>query len=529
MTSTKEDPNRLVGTVLGSRFEIKALAALDEAGARYEATDTELSNMASVRVLHRIRPDDASLRRLLELLTEVSSLEVDGIKRLRAVGRTRTKDVYYATDAVVGQALVERLEVGPLMPEDAATCLADAGEILAQAHRRGVVHGALHPGAVVLPPKNSNGSVQLLDFGLGPLTISLNVQGGSGTSAVTAYQSPEQAKAEPFDHRADIYALGALLYEALTGQAPFAGQSAFEVLALQLRGEAPSLARGDARFQDSPLQQVIDHCMQVSPADRYETMQALVMALRRAGQAEATRKVRLSGPRPAPAPAPERGAPRPQVSKPLVKAATTKAKAKAKAKAKSQSAKSKKAKKGKKGKAGPPSLGMSRVTILGGILVILLLVVGFVLFLVYAPTEDDPSAHEERVSNRSNRPTPEPEEQPADSKSRNRANEPRREAGDGMKIALVSQNEGLNPKAVKLILEGNSALAQGKFPQAVKRFRAARRIAPQSPDVARGLGMAYLNQGKRSAASKELRRYLDLDPNASDKRRIEATLRGLED
>ena len=98
-----------------------------------------------------------------------------------------------------------------------------------------------------------------------------------------------------------------------------------------------------------------------------------------------------------------------------------------------------------------------------------------------------------------------------------------------MKAALLAQDEGINPKALKLISEGNTALAKGRFPVAVKRFRAARRLAPQSPDVARGLGMAYLNQGNRSAAVRELTRYLALEPSAVDRRRIEATLQGLEE
>jgi serine/threonine protein kinase len=535
MTSTVEDPNRLVDTVLGSRFEIKSLSAVDNAGATYDALDTEQGSMASVRVLHRIRPDDGSLRRLLELLTEVSSLEVQGIKRLRAIGRTRAKDVYYATDAVVGQALAQRLERGPLSPEDAATTLAEVGEILAQAHHRGVVHGALHPGAVVIPPKGSGGSVQLLDFGLGPLTVSLNIPGSDMTSAAMPYQSPEQAKAEAFDHRADIYALGALLYESLVGHPPFAGKSAFEVLALQLRGEAPSLAAIDARFEGSPLQQVIDHSMQVRLEDRYDTMQSMVMALRRAAQAEVTRKVRLAGPRPQTAPT-VRGSPKTHTGKttlprsqpgktkspiPRGKTATGKTKA----------AVPDKASGGKAVAGGSPS----RIWLLAGILAALLLTVGFVLWLV-APTllgegaGDRISAIEPAVAGSSGGPAAEqPAKAPRIEPQGGASESPEERAQDAVKAAIVAQAEPLNPRATKLVKEGNLALAEGRFPHAIKSFAAARRLAPHSPEVARGLGMAYLNRGDRRAAARELKRYLDLDPDAVDRSRIEATLRAMDE
>ncbi len=513
MTSAREDPNRLVGTVLGSRFQIKSLIASDEAGVRYDAFDMELGSAASVRVLSSIRPDDSSLRKLIQLLTEVSALNIGGIKTLRAVGRTRERDVYYATDAVLGESLAERLSHGRILAEEAVAAIAGAGEVLAQVHRQGVIHGALHPGAVVVPPKGSRDTVQLLDFGLGPLAVSMNLGALGGSSASTPYQSPEQAKGEPFDHRADVYALGALLYEAITGRPPFAGQSAFEVLALQLRGEAPSLSRGDPRFEGSPLQQVIDTSMQVRPNNRYPSMQAMVIALRRAGREEATRKVRLGGPRPAPSPATKKG------DKPAA--------VKAKAKAKPGAAPS--AKRGRAGKkAAEPRPSLVRTVAVISVVIIAGLGVAYLMWRSLPPLpEEAPVAV---VPQRPERPPPEtsaPEPEP-DRAPRRRPSTEAEPGGKAVKMALAQQPEPLDPQAVDLIQQGNKALLDEQFREAVNRFKRAKRYAPDSPTIARGLGMAYLKQGKRLQAARELRRYLELDPSALDRRRIEMMLRDLE-
>lgn len=496
--------------------------AIDEAGARYDATDSELGTDASVRVLHRIRPDDASLRRLLELLTEVSNLAIPGIKPLRAVGRTRTQDVYYATDQVVGQSLAQRLDRGAMRPLDAVNSLAQAGETLSRAHMNGVVHGALHPGAVILPTgKQDDDAVQLLDFGLGPLVMAADVLPMGTRSAATPYQSPEQAKGDPFDQRADIYAFGALLFEALTGRPPFAGRSALEVLAHQLRGEAPSLAEVEPLFEGSPLQNLIDQSMQINPDDRFSTIDAMVTALRNAGRAEATRK------------------------KPAVTGKSKPSKTSDSAPAKKKEA----AKKASKAAQKPPSArrsprkssstaekGSPWLTVVGG-LIILSAIVGVVLWMTGA---FDNSLPEDQLPNpavdtTAEAPTPAKtpsrdvsEEQP---RRRPRPSRPAPSSSASSESSseppLAAPSPPLPDRAVKLVQEGQDALREKQYSRAISRFRRAKRIAPEHAQIARGLGMALMYAGQTNAAASELERYLELDPNASDRRFIQSSIRTL--
>lgn len=495
----EHDPNRLVGTVLGSRFEIISCAAIDEAGALYNAEDSELGTPASLRVLHRIRPDDASLRRLLELLTEVSNLSVPGIKPLRAVGRTRSKDVYYATDAVEGKSLAQRLDQGPLSVPDAVAALGQAGEILSRAHLAGVVHGALHPGALFIQSQAPTSKVQLLDFGLGPLVMTSNVLPSGSRSAATPYQSPEQAKSDPFDQRADIYALGALLYEALSGRQPFAGRSALEILAHQLRGEAPSLAEVAPSFEGSPLQNVIDQSMQVNPEDRFVSVDAMIVSLRNAGKQEATRK---------------KPTPKPRTGRPTSGAGKKKDKGRAAAPVK------------KKSTASPE--GHPVVTYVVGGLAIAATFIFTALWYTGAlePEVDEsqlptarPIAEDEGIST-----TAEPD--PAPPPRRRLAPRPDPDE-EPPPITSSKQPPPLPERALKLLDQGQEALSNKRYTQAITRFRAAKRLAPEAPQPVRGLGLAYMYSGQTRAAASELDRYLELSPDATDARFIRSTVRTL--
>lgn len=506
--ATTHDPHRLIGTTLGRRFELTTVVATDEAGAMYEASDSELLSPATVRVLHHIRPDDSSLRRLLELLTEVSNLSLPGLKPLRAVGRTRAQDVYYAVDEVRGEPLAQRFDQGHLKVDEVVEIIAAAGEVLGRVHLNGLVHAALHPGAIIVSAQRKHESVFLIDFGLGPLMVGEQVVSAEG--ATTPYKAPEQAKGEPYDHRADIYSLGALLFEGLTGRAPYAGSSALEVLAHQLRGEAPKLSEVDPSFEGSPLQEVVDKAMAINVAERYSATESLVAALRSAARSEAMR------------------------SKPLPGKRAAKPKAKAKASTKQSSAKDRKPDKktGAKTERKIASLKAHPVPeqrnytwyLIGTALVIGSF--GALIYLILGPTGDvvqqaTPPAQID---------TTEDEEEPIVKRQRPRRPRPPEPGDDEERVnpaieaAIKAQSEPLPPRALENIELGQEALLERRYSTAIARFRSAKRAAPTSPEVARGLGLAYMYAGQTEPAADELERYLELAPNAADASRMRSTI-----
>lgn len=494
--TTQLDPNRLVGTVLGSRFEILNCVAFDDAGARYQAQDSELGDHATVRVLHRVRPDDMTLRSLLSLLTEVSSIDLPGLKNLRAVGRTRTRDVYYATDEILGKSLAQRLELGALTPEEALSIVASAGETLGKVHDHGIVHGALHPGAIIFPQRrDSREPAKVLDFGLGPLILATDVLPMGNRSAATPYQSPEQAKNEDFDHRTDIYSLGVILFECLAGRPPFAGASALEVLAHQLQQETPRLSEIKPGLEGSPLQDVIDRSMTVEPRKRYSSMESFVSALKQAAKVESTRKINAPTRAPSHSSAPQAQSSKP--AKPIQKAPP-------------------KRRRRRKKRDLSSILWYS-----AGAVLIVSALVGLILYSAGAFEREverpTPIAHIE------DQPDDESQEQVA-SQTQKRRSQEEGEPNEALQKAIRAQTCPLPPRALRLVQEGNEAMAEGRYRKAISRFSAAKRSAPTSPEVARGLGFALLHEGQINAASRELKRYLELDPRAPDAARVRQTL-----
>jgi cytochrome c-type biogenesis protein CcmH/NrfG len=516
------DPHRLIGTTLGSRFEVTGCVSADEAGALYESGDSELLSPASLRVLHHVRPDDASLRRLLTLLTEVSNLSLPGMRQLRAVGRTRAQDVYYAFDEVRGQSLGQLLEKGPLAVPEAVRIICEVCEILGRAHLHSLVHGALHPGAIIVAKAEgaSAGAVQVIDFGLGPLIMSEAVLSAGNRGATVAYQSPEQAKSEPFNHRADIYALGALLFECLSGRQPYAGRSALEVLALQLRGEAPSLAEVDPTLEGTPLQAVINQSMQVSPDARFATADEMIVALRNAGRAESQRKRPAPGAkRPAPGAAAKDQKPDKRPPPPAERRAAEQRKA---------------AEQRRIAQAWAPAAPKSRF--IGGYVLGGLLIAGAIGLVVYytirppavIPTSRPPAATAAEPADDTDE---EPETQKAPPTPRRRPR-PLDENDAGTKNAafeeaIKAQAQPLPPEAVKLIDEAEDAMRAKRYTTAISRYASAKRLAPDAPTISRGLGFAYMNSGETSSAVREFERYLELSPDASDAHVVRATIASL--
>jgi serine/threonine-protein kinase len=525
MTPKDYEAEQLVGAVLGKRFEIVNCLEEDETGARYAAQDTSQGTTALVRVLHRLRPDDDSLRQLVKLLTEVSGLGIAGVAKLRGVGRTRSRNAYYATDAVTGQSLNQLMESHPPAPSDAVQLINGVAEILELAHGRGLVHGALHPGAVIVAGKGSSQKCHVLDFGLGSLLMAGDVwpAGQQGTTGL--YQAPEQAKGEAFDHRADIYALGALLFYALTGSAPFEGQSPLEILACQLRGEAPSLGAVKPALEGSPLQALVDQCMHAEQGERFQSVGAFIRALANVGRQEASR---VKG---SPAKAPAAAATRP---------ATKGAKG------------AKGGKGGKRTNGARPAAALprsqrgtdsGRSNLLWYALGAIVLFGGLAFFGLSAMEGPDSSA-EALAQTPAARPAP-PEKvtaqktPPASSAKRERlpfggAQNAEQDGGvqnpnggKAIEAAMAEKVPALSEQALGLIAEGNQALDEGQYSRAIARFRSAKRSAPDAPAVARGLGMAYLHAGQTDSAAREFQRYLKLSPNASDGMMVRHTLRQL--
>ncbi len=255
-----------LGTVLARRYEIRAPLGRGGMGEVFEAVDRQLDRTVAVKIL---RPELTADRRLVGRFRReartTARLSHPGIVGVYDVGEEDGR-VFIVMEFVAGSTFTELARLAPLPPASVARIGAAIADALAHAHDRGVVHRDVSPGNLML---TSVGDAKLLDLG-----IARAAQGSTGGPASTsvhgtpAYVAPEQARGGPTDQRADLYALGVVLTELLTGDPPAASGGWAE--------ERPRVvAAAGERFAV-----VLDRCRAFDPGERYARAERLAADLR---------------------------------------------------------------------------------------------------------------------------------------------------------------------------------------------------------------------------------------------------------
>jgi serine/threonine-protein kinase len=275
-----------IGSRLGP-YEVLSPLGAGGMGEVYRARDTRLLRDVAIKVLpEALKGDDEALSRFEREARAIAALSHPNILAIHDVGQEG--DVAYSvTELLEGETLRTALARGPLPSRRALEIGAAVAEGLSAAHSRGIVHRDVKPDNIFL---TSNGVVKILDFGLvrhsdpgwqGADSASPTV-GGTTPGIVLGtlgYMSPEQARGDRADARTDIFALGCVLYEMLTGRRAFEGATAAEAFAAVLRDEPTALtgASGAISAQAAPI---LRHCLEKSPEQRYQTARDLAFALR---------------------------------------------------------------------------------------------------------------------------------------------------------------------------------------------------------------------------------------------------------
>ncbi|MDF1504807.1 serine/threonine-protein kinase [Roseisolibacter sp. H3M3-2] len=214
-------------------------------GVVHRAHDVRLDRTVAVKFLQpHLGADPVAAERFALEARTVAALEHPNICTVHEVGATDDGALYLVMPLYEGETLQARLARGPLPTREAAAVAVQMLRGLAKAHARGVVHRDVKPSNVLLTP---DGVVKLLDFGVAKLA-DVTLTGAQGPIGTLAYMSPEAAMGEPVDHRADLWSLGAVLYEMLAGRRPYASGAALAAASAQGRAPEPeplTRARGD--------------------------------------------------------------------------------------------------------------------------------------------------------------------------------------------------------------------------------------------------------------------------------------------
>ena len=279
MNDHDRDPEAApVPTVLGGRYRIVSPLGSGGMADVYLAEDERLGRLVAVKVLKsRLAADDEFLERFRIEAQAAASLNHPGIVAVYDRG-SADGATYIAMEYVRGESLKQKVRRdGALPPDEAVTIALAVLSALGAAHARAIVHRDATSYNVML---DEGGRVVVTDFGIARMGESALTRTGAmmGTSS---YLSPEQAQGRAADERSDLYSLGVVLYEMLTGRVPFRGESDVAV-AVQHVSAAPPNPRTLAPGVSEALACVIMRALSKDPGDRYQTAEDFAAALRQA-------------------------------------------------------------------------------------------------------------------------------------------------------------------------------------------------------------------------------------------------------
>jgi dipeptidyl aminopeptidase/acylaminoacyl peptidase len=255
-------------------------------GEVYRALDTRLGRQVAVKVLSRSYTNDAEATRRFEQEARAAGMlnhpNIVALYDIGSEGAIR----YIVSELLQGESMRQRIRQGPIPPRKAVDYAVQVARGLAAAHEKGIIHRDLKPENLFI---TRDGQVKILDFGLvkligghheGPpvdehaITLAGTPTEPGRLLGTVGYMAPEQIRGQSGDHRSDLFAFGAILFEMVTGRQAFRGDSPIETLNSILKDEPPEFYELDVRVP-AALERVIRHCLEKNPDERFQSARDL--------------------------------------------------------------------------------------------------------------------------------------------------------------------------------------------------------------------------------------------------------------
>jgi serine/threonine-protein kinase len=280
--TSPSDP--LLGCILDRRYDVLEVLGQGGMGTVYRVRHTMLGRHFALKVLRRELANDAELpKRFIREAKAAAAIAHPNVVQISDFGTLPSGQPFFVMELLEGCSLSELIwRAGPLPPGRAIRLLRQAADGLAAAHAVGVVHRDLKPDNIHVSEAARREVVKVLDFGLAKVAGASRLTRHGIVYGTPHYMSPEQAAGEPVDERSDVYSLGVVLYETLTGHVPFEADTYMGVLTkhLYVQPVPPSQLLPDSAALGG-LEEVALRCLEKKPSKRYGSMVELLAALDR--------------------------------------------------------------------------------------------------------------------------------------------------------------------------------------------------------------------------------------------------------
>jgi len=264
------------GALFGGRYEIMGVLGQGGMGAVYKARDRELDRLIALKVIRpELATDPAILQRFKQELILARNVTHKNVVRIFDLGEAEGVR-FISMEYVDGEDLRTILRrQGKIAPSEATNMIEQVCRALDAAHAEGVIHRDLKPQNIM---RDKNGRIVVMDFGL---ARSLGESGMTQTGAIVGtleYMSPEQALGSTLDQRSDIFSVGLIFYELLTGKAPYEADTAIASLMKRTREDARPASDVDESVP-KPLSAIVGRCLEREPSNRYHSVLELLQQL----------------------------------------------------------------------------------------------------------------------------------------------------------------------------------------------------------------------------------------------------------